>query len=312
MVAKILFAAHEKHYDEWRTVLASELAERRVDAEVVYGADGANDFSYIAYAPDGPLNDFSVFPRLKAVLSLWAGIEDLVANPTVTCPVTRMVETGMIQGMTEWVTAQTLRHHLGFDRIVNGQDGKWRHHLMPPLASGRTVAVLGLGELGRACANSLKALNFKVIGWSRTAKSIPGIECRDGPEGLIATVAEAEITILLLPHTPQTRNLVNAELLAKFRNCAIIINSGRGALIDDDALLDAIAKGRIAHATLDVFREEPLPATHRFWNCPQITVSPHIAADTRAETAAPVIAENVRRGECGEAFLYLVDKSRGY
>jgi glyoxylate/hydroxypyruvate reductase len=93
---------------------------------------------------------------------------------------------------------------------------------------------------------------------------------------------------------------------------AVILNPGRGPLIDDDALLAALDAGHIGHATLDVFRVEPLPPDHLYWSHPRVTVTPHIAADTRAITASRVIAENIRRGEAGEPFLHLVDRKRGY
>ena len=183
MTALVLFSAHPKHFPDWRRALPEELARRGVDADVLIETDSPESIDYIAYARDGSLKDFSPFTRLKAVLSLWAGIEDLVGNRTISCPVARMVDAAMTEGMTEWVTAQVLRHHLGLDRITGGQDGVWRHELIPPLARNRTVAVLGLGELGCASAASLSSLKFRVIGWSRTPKAIPGIDCRmDGTD----------------------------------------------------------------------------------------------------------------------------------
>ena len=312
MPVQLLLATHSDQFAEFHRILTAKFTEIGVDVCVHREASDPESIDYIAYAPDGPIQDFRQFTRVKAILSLWAGIENLIRNSTVNCPVTRMVESGMKEGMTEWVSAQVLRHHLGLDTIVQSQDGVWRHELMPPLARNRTVAVLGLGELGSAAANTLKELNFQVIGWSRTAKSIPGIDCRHGLSGLESTVEEAEIIVVLLPHTAQTENLLDNDLLGKFKRGAVIINSGRGALIDEDALLTALDSGHIGHATLDVFKVEPLPANHPFWFHKSVTVSPHIAADTRAETAAEVIVENVRRGECGEPFLYLVDRLLGY
>jgi glyoxylate/hydroxypyruvate reductase A len=165
-----------------------------------------------------------------------------------------------------------------------------------------------MGALGSACADALRALHFPVTGWSRTEK--PGQ--LHGEHGLRKALSTAQILITLLPKTPETENLLNADRLALLPDGAVILNPGRGALIDDDALLAALDAGRIGHATLDVFRVEPLPEGHPFWSHPRVTVTPHIAADTRAITSSRVIAENVRRGEAGEPFLHLVDRARGY
>ncbi|MFN3281276.1 MAG: NAD(P)-dependent oxidoreductase, partial [Tabrizicola sp.] len=178
----------------------------------------------------------------------------------------------------------------------------------PPLARGRPVTILGMGALGSACAAALRALNFPVTGWSRTPK--PG--CLHGEDGLRQALATAQVLVLLLPRTPETEAILNAERLALLPKGAVILNPGRGALIDDAALLAALDAGHIAHATLDVFRIEPLPPDHPYWSHPRVTVTPHIAADTRASSAARVIAENIRRGEAGEPFLHLVDRARGY
>ena len=125
-------------------------------------------------------------------------------------------------------------------------------------------------------------------------------------------LARAEIVVLLMPLTPDTTNVLNARRLALLPQGAVIINPGRGPLIDDDALLAALDSGAIGHATLDVFRVEPLPPEHRYWAHPRVTVTPHIAADTRVTSACKVLVENIRRGEAGEPFLYLVDRVRGY
>ena len=168
----------------------------------------------------------------------------------------------------------------------------------PPLARDRTVAVLGLGVLGAACARALSALNFRVLGWSRSAKSIDGIETTHGEDGLDATLRQADIVILLLPDTPATENTLNARTLALLPRGAVIVNPGRGPLIDDDALLQALDSGQVGHATLDVFRTEPLPPEHPYWAHPRVTVTPHIASETRPISAARVIAEKhpARRG----------------
>lgn len=301
----ILFAAPSL-WPEYQTALPHALAEAGISGQVVTEA-APDAVDYIVYAPSSLLQDFTPYTRTKAVLSLWAGVERVVGNPTLTQPLCRMVDPGLTEGMVEWVVGHTLRHHLGMDRHIVNPGHVW-DPTCPPLARERPVAVLGMGALGAACANALRALNFPVTGWSRTPK--PG--CLHGEDGLRQALATAQIVILLLPKTAETENLLNAERLALLPRGAVILNPGRGALIDDAALLAALDKGQIGHATLDVFRVEPLPPDHPYWTHPSVTVTPHIAADTRASSAARGIAENIRRGEAGEPFLHLVDRARGY
>jgi glyoxylate/hydroxypyruvate reductase A len=118
--------------------------------------------------------------------------------------------------------------------------------------------------------------------------------------------------VTLLPLTPATENTLDAEALGLLAQGAFIVNPGRGALIDEGALLAALGSGQVGGATLDVFRTEPLPPDHPFWADPRITITPHIAADTRAETSAEVIAENIRRDLDGRPLLHLVDRAAGY
>jgi glyoxylate/hydroxypyruvate reductase A len=301
----VLFAAPSL-WPEYQSELPQALAEAGVVAKVVTeAAPGTVD--YIVYAPSSPLQDFTAYTRTKAVLSLWAGVERVVGNATLTQPLCRMVDPGLTEGMVEWVVGHALRHHLGMDRHIVNAGHVW-DPTCPPLARERPVTVLGMGALGAACAAALRALNFPVTGWSRTEK--PG--CLHGEAGLQKALSTAQIVVLLLPKTAETENLLNAERLALLPKGAVILNPGRGALIDDAALLAALDAGHIGYATLDVFRVEPLPADHPFWTHPRVTVTPHIAADTRAYSAARVIAENIRRGEAGEPFLHLVDRARGY
>ena len=271
----------------------------------------AAEVDYIIYTPNGHLQDFTPFTRCKAVLSLWAGVERIVGNETLTMPLTRMVDPGLTSGMVEWVTGHVLRYHLGLDRDVMRSDTEWVPHI-PPLARERSVVMLGLGALGQAAGEQLAQIGFNVTGWSRSPKDVPGIDCLHGDAGLQEALSRAEIAVLLLPDTPATENTLNAKTLAQMPKGAFIINPGRGPLIDDDALLNALNSGHIAGATLDVFRTEPLPQDHPYWAHPNVTVTPHIAAHTRAETSAPVIAENIARCEACEPLLHLVDRSLGY
>jgi glyoxylate/hydroxypyruvate reductase A len=183
---------------------------------------------------------------------------------------------------------------------------------VPPLARDRTVGVLGLGELGGVAAKALAALDFRVMGWSRAPKSIPGVDCRTGPEGLRAVLAAAEILVCLLPATAATETLLDAAALAALPPKASLINAGRGGLIDDAALLAALDARRLSNATLDVFRVEPLPADHPYRRHPRMTVTPHIASATRPETAAPAILAQLGRLVRGEPLLHVVDRRRGH
>jgi glyoxylate/hydroxypyruvate reductase A len=306
----ILMAAGADNWDRYRAPLEAAIARRGIKAKLVQHA-APETVDYIVYAPSAALQDFAPFTRAKAVLSLWAGVERIVGNASLTQPLCRMVDPALTEGMVEWVVGHALRHHLGLDRYTQNPGRIW-DPTCPPLARERKVAMLGTGALGQACARALMALNFRVEGWSRSPKTLPDLICHHGEAGLKAVLTGADIVVTLLPRTPDTENTLNAVTMAWMKPGAVILNPGRGALIDDTALLAALDTGQIGHATLDVFRVEPLPQDHPFWAHPRVTVTPHIAADTRPDTSAEVIAENIRRGEAGEPFVNLVDRARGY
>ncbi|MDA7426199.1 2-hydroxyacid dehydrogenase [Thalassococcus lentus] len=311
MSTTVLFAARDTRWDIYEPLLRAALDERGLDYRL--GTDfEPQEVDYIVYAPDSHLQDFTPYTKLKAVLNLWAGVEGITGNQTLRAPLARMVDDqGLTQGMVEWVTGHVLRHHLGMDSHILNPDHAWSPNA-PPLAPERPVTILGLGALGIACGQALAQLGFDVTGWSRTAKSVEGLRCLNGPEGLSDALTGAQIVVLLLPDTPHTQNILDAAAMAKLETGAAVINPGRGPLIDDEALLAALDSGQISHATLDVFRIEPLPEDHPFWAHPGITVTPHIASETRPATAAQVVADNIARGENGAPFLHLVDRAAGY
>lgn len=310
MTLKILFAARNGLWADYQDHLPDALAKAGLAANLSRSLP-PETVDYIIYAPHDGLNDFTPYQNTKAVLSLWAGVESIVTNETLTQPLARMVNPSLTKGMVEWVTGHTLRYHLGMDRHIATQDGTW-DQTVPPLAGDRKVTVLGLGALGTACAETLAMLGFNVSGWSRSQKTAQGVTCLAGPDGLQAALSGAEIVILLLPDTAATENAINAQTLGLLAHGAFIINPGRGPLIDDDALIAALDSGQVAHATLDVFREEPLPVAHPYWAHPNVTVTPHIAAETRVDAAARVIADNIARCEKGEPLHNLVDRTVGY
>ncbi|WP_295512455.1 2-hydroxyacid dehydrogenase [uncultured Sulfitobacter sp.] len=310
MSLNILFAARPERWTVYEKPLRDALRAAGITAKLKLDIP-PSEVDYIVYAPNSTLQDFTPYTRAKAVLNLWAGVEKITGNTTLHIPLARMVDPGLTKGMVEWVTGHVMRYHLGLDIDILHTGTDWTPRT-PPLAQERKVGILGMGALGAETARTLVNLGFDVAGWSRSAKSEPGVKCFHGDQGLQDVLARSEILVLLLPDTPATENIINKAALAAMPDGAFIINPGRGPLIDDDALIGALDSGKIAHATLDVFRIEPLPAEHPYWAHPHVTVTPHIAAETRAVTASQVIVENIQRGETGQGFLHLVDRTLGY
>ncbi|MEL6220522.1 MAG: glyoxylate/hydroxypyruvate reductase A [Pseudomonadota bacterium] len=311
----VLYAGKESMREDYARHLARAQAEQGVTIRLVMDpAEVAPEaVDYVIYAGNGPLNDLRAYTNLRAVLNLWAGVEAVLQHPMPEgVPLCRMIEPGLTLGMVDYVAAHTLRHHMNLDQFI-GRDATREWDVpFPPLARDRTVGILGLGALGQACGQALAGLGFRVLGWSRSPKEAGAIESHSGAAGLDVVLARSEILVLLLPQTPETVHLLNAQRIAQMPRGAVVINAGRGPLIDDDALIAALDRGHLGHATLDVFDEEPLPATHRFHDHPKITVTPHIASATRPETASEALIANIARDMAGEPLIGVVDRVRGY
>ena len=172
----VLFSAHPTQWPLYEVPLNAAFSKAGLSVDLSQ-SHAPETVDYIIFAPNGPVTDFAPYTNCKALLSLWAGVETIVNNETLTQPLLRMVDHGLTQGMVEWVTGHTLRHHLGMDTHIFGQDGIWRNDIFPPMAQDRPVTILGLGALGAACGQALTALGFPVTGWSRTAKDVTGIAC---------------------------------------------------------------------------------------------------------------------------------------
>jgi len=307
----ILFAGTAENWETYKALIPSALKAQNIDAQL------RRDFApevvdYIVYSPLGPVQDFGPFTRLKAVLSLWAGVEKIVGNTTLLAPLCRMVDSGLKNGMAEWVAGHCLRYHLGMDAHIVNPSQEWRGGIAPPLAEDRTIGILGIGELGQACAETLCCLGFNVAGWSNHQKDIQNVACFSGSNGLEALLRQSDIVVLLLPQTEETTHILNAQTLSLLPKGACVLNPGRGPLIDDEDLLAALNANHIAHATLDVFAKEPLPQDHPYWAHPNVTVTPHIASETRPKSAAQVVADNIARSEHGRPLLFQVDQTLGY
>jgi len=252
-------------------------------------------------------------PKLQWVQSLWAGVERLVAElPNAKFDIVRMVDPALASTMAEAVLAWTFYLHRDMPKYLNQQQQKrWQQHDLVELKD-RHIGVLGLGKLGTASAEKLVLNGFNVSGWSRSLTNIKGVKCFSGEEGLKELLAQTNILICLLPLTNETHALLNAKSMSILPQGASIINFSRGQVIDDNALLQHLESGHLAHAVLDVFEVEPLPVSSALWDCSAITILPHISAPTNIRTASELVANNLihyfETGEIPEA----IQRTRGY
>lgn len=311
----IAFAGRPDERAVFEPELRAAAAERGLEIALHMdpGAVAPGAVEYLIFAANGPIRDLAPYAHVRAILNLWAGVEAVLALDPPDVPIVRMVEEGMTLGMTDYVAGHVLRHHLDIDQFIRGPVlTDWDIVPAPPLARDRKVGILGLGALGAACGQVLRGIGFDVSGWARTEKTLPGIVCRHGAAGLEQVIAEAEILVLLLPLTPQTRGVLGAGRIALMPPGACLVNAARGPLIDHDALLAALDAGHLRHATMDVFDVEPLPPGHRYWTHPRVTVTPHIASITRPATAARALIAQIAADRSGEPFHHVVDRTRGY
>lgn len=262
-----------------------------------------------------PADDaFLPYPGLGMVSSIAAGIDGIVAAASLPdVPVTRVRDPEQAKIMAGHVVWNVLWWHRRFrERLDHQAAGRWErlsHHA----PSTVTVGILGFGLMGRASAEALLALGFRVIGWARTTSgAIDGVRLETGAEGLERVVGEADFLVNLLPLTAQTRGLLSADLFARMPEGAVLIQVGRGAHLDEAALLAALETGPIAGASLDVFSVEPLPSDHPFWSHPKVLVTSHDAAEAGVETMIASIAEDARRLVAGLPLLGAVPRDRGY
>ena len=254
------------------------------------------------------------FPNLKAIFSIGAGVDHLFTDPELPegVPVVRMVEPELTRGMTEYVVLHVLRHHRRQREIAANQRAQVWDVIEAPTAPSRRVGIMGLGELGAAAARALVALEFDVAGWSRTPKRIPGVESFHGEFGMAAFLARSEILVCLLPLTLETEGILNRDLFAKLPRGASLINAARGGHQVEEDIFAALESGQLSEATLDVFRQEPLPAGHPFWDHPKVTVTPHNASLTDPKGAVRQVLANIERIRRGEPPANIVDPKAGY
>jgi glyoxylate/hydroxypyruvate reductase A len=253
-------------------------------------------------------------PKLRLIQSLWAGVDRLLRDPSLPAdvPLARMVDPAMNQAMAETALWAVLSLHRGFFELAAAQREAYWRTLVQRRADEVPVAVLGLGQMGRAVAQRLVANGYRVTGWSTSPSPVPHIASFAGRAALEEVLASVEIVVNLLPLTAATTALFDRPTLAAMRRGASLVNLARGAHVVDADLLEALDSGQLHRAVLDVFHTEPLPAGHRFWSHPQVSVLPHAAAQTDPRSAARIAAANVQALRAGAALQHLVDRSRGY
>ncbi|MDB5886842.1 MAG: D-isomer specific 2-hydroxyacid dehydrogenase, NAD-binding protein [Polaromonas sp.] len=285
------------------------------DAEVEVWSDGARPADYaVVWAP--PQSFLDEQAGLKGIFNIGAGVDALLKlrlPPGV--PVVRLDDAGMSVQMAEYVCHAVIRHFREFDGYeADAAEGRWSYR-KPRLRADFPVGVMGLGVLGERVSRALAQFDFPVRGWSRSAKTIPGVQCFSGEAGFNDFLAASRILVCLLPLTPDTDNIMRQDTLARLQPGGYVINVARGSHLVDDDLIALLGSGHLAGATLDVFRTEPLPPAHPFWKHPKITVTPHTSARTLRDESIAQIAGKIRALESGALIASLagvVDPNKGY
>lgn len=261
--------------------------------------------------PTGALN---AYPNLACICSLGAGVDHLLADPDlpVSVPVVRIVDDTLATQMFDYVYTAIMYFVHHFDRFNTQQrQHQWLPHQAKAIEQVK-IGIMGLGQLGGHVAKRLVDLDFSVSGWSRSNKFIVDVKCFSGDEELQSFLARSHILVNLLPLTEQTQDRLNAELFAQLPQGAYVINVGRGRHLVDEDLIAFLDNHHLAGACLDVFRMEPLPASHPFWSHPAITVTPHCSSLTSPEAVASQIVDNYYRAKQGKPLLNPVDVKLGY
>lgn len=307
----ILFQSSADRWADWQprlqALLPGETFHRHPDA----GDPAAVEFAVVWKPPPGLL---ASLPNLKGILSLGAGVDHILADPTLPpkVPVVRLLDPSLAIQMSEYVTLHALAHHRRQGEYAAQQrEGTWRVLDVPDTAK-RRIGIMGFGTLGEACAARLAPFGFPIAGWVRHPQTVDGIEIFAGNERLAAFLARSDILICLLPLTAATKGILNARTLALLPKGAALINAARGGHVVVDDLLAALDSEQLSGATLDVFTDEPLAADHPLWRHPKVTVTPHIAAITRPEHAAGIIAGSIQRLRAGRPVPGTIDRRVGY
>lgn len=296
---------------QWLALLQAALPHEHVVSARAAAGDDPIDIAVVANPPLAALKNL---PTLRFIQSLWAGVETLLDDRSLPTeiPLARMVDPAMGRAMAESALWAVLSLHRGyFDCAAQQAACRWQS-VPQPHADEVRVAVLGLGQMGRAVALRLLQNGYCVSAWSLTAAALDGVHTQHGEAALARVLSSADIVVNVLPLTAATHGLFNAQNLSRMRAGSSLVNLARGAHVVDADLLDALNSGQLKRAVLDVFHAEPLPGGHPFWTHPQVTVLPHVAAQTDPRSAVQVVARNVRAVRAGEPIQHLVNRHNGY
>ncbi len=309
----IAFLSDADKTGEWARALAQELPGEDIaigtDAALAHAAD--IDAAVVWYPRPGVLTQM---PGLRAIFSLGAGVDHVFTDPALPdgIPIVRLIDPALTEQMTEWVVMNVLRHHRLMPTYARLQAaGQWRRHDIPR-ARARRVGLMGLGELGRAAAQALTPFGFPLAAWVRNARDWSGGKLFVGADGLVPFLTRSDIVVCLLPLTPETEGILDARAFACLPEGAAVINGARGGHVVAPDLIAALDSGHLTAATLDVFNPEPLPESDPLWHDPRITITPHVAALTLADTAAREIARNIIRLRAGQPMTGLISPGRRY
>jgi len=305
---KITFCCTDTKAEPWLQGLAAVLP----GAEISVWQPGAPQADYaVVWAPPQQFMDEQA--GLKALFNIGAGVDALLKlRLPPQALVVRLDDAGMAVQMAEYVCHAVIRHFREFDGYeADMAAGRWGYR-KPRLRSDFPIGVMGLGVLGERVARALAQFDFPINGWSRSPKAIAGVCAFTGAEQFNDFLSASRVLVNLLPLTPDTANVMNQDTLGLLQPGAYVINVARGAHLVEEDLLALIDSGHVAGATLDVFRTEPLPAGHAFWNHPRITITPHTSARTLRDESIAQIARKMAALERGEAVAGIVNPARGY
>jgi glyoxylate/hydroxypyruvate reductase len=300
----------------WKARFDEVCRDRRVLLSPDAGVDAA-EVHYAAVWKPRP-GELAAFANLRVIFNLGAGVDALMADASLpTVPLVRVAVSDLTGRMTEYVTLHVLMHHRQDLYLRESQREKRWTPRYQWAAGAITVGIMGMGTLGANAAQVLQQIGFRVVGWSRSAKQVGGVECFAGNDQLGAFLRETNILVCLLPLTPDTRHILNRDVFAKLnRNspmgAPVLINAGRGGLQDEADILRALDDGTLGAASLDVFETEPLPSDSPFWNHPKVVLTPHNAADTDPDAISVYVAEQIAAFERGEKLINVVDRKAGY